>query len=917
MMASQPLRAFESTAPPTFSWTNANLSGVVRDDLEVEDSTDDNCHIQKVSIGSYNGEKADICIHYADGWRYGLYSKYVKTSGWTGYTVSSFVIGFSGDSAMYKVNGLPSTQLPVYVAGSNHLVYRTHIPWSTWGYALNIIKDLPSKLRQIRTTNPLPTVEYELRDNAYEYLLEDEHEEWVMMRSVGASKNGKWLSVELRPGGLLLINMDTFEKKWVSKYSPSYGYGMDATIEFAVSDDGRYIAAVGRNVISRIISVGNDCGKVVTTFYQEWRSSGSILTHPCPENEIHPAVNSAYGAAVKDITRPSFNYDGGELTVYATPQWYPGSQLQQKAVSLYAAGYDPKSLVYLALGDSYSSGEGDIGRRVDGSSYYLAGTDKGNENCHLSERSYPYLLRSYYGLDSGRMRSVACSGALAYMDYYADPINYSGQGRRLADKLPSEQERLKGEALEQFIPGRMPQLEFIKKYQPKVVTLTGGGNDVGFAKILEYCASYSWQAVIVDDTCGYAKPHTQLRRMLGSSIRDQYNITKRFVEMIKAISPDTKIYIVGYPSFIAGSTASCAFNSGALNGQERDMINEGVAYMNRVLRQAALATGSYYSDVEQSLHGGRLCEGSEYVTGISDKRFNLTRESLQEIFHPNATGHGQMAKSIMTNGFSLTSNPPLPQSLIEAPDMPDYFQGEAPYTNARQKEMVEGGIIQKGRQVIIGLSKGLSSISSAVRVQLFSEPITLGDFVTTDEGSLSVNMLLPDSVPVGRHLLVLSTTSPSGESIDYYQFIEVQGANPKDVDDDGTPDDQDSCLYVSSWRDEESGRDICIAMESSISESVVKSQDTTVQLTSRGAMENEHSLDEINEKSGEGLYSDGVRMSVPKLIDIISTQSTKTATNEGADNKHWLIVLIFCLVMTTTTLGYVCYTLSRGHIKGV
>lgn len=38
-------------------------------------------------------------------------------------------------------------------------------------------------------------------------------------------------------------------------------------------------------------------------------------------------------------------------------------------------------------------------------------------------------------------------------------------------------------------PGIVAQIEFVKKYKPKVVTLTGGGNDVGFADVLGYCAS--------------------------------------------------------------------------------------------------------------------------------------------------------------------------------------------------------------------------------------------------------------------------------------------------------------------------------------------------------------------------------------------------------------------------------------------
>src|SRR5690606_18148670 len=86
-----------------------------------------------------------------------------------------------------------------------------------------------------------------------------------------------------------------------------------------------------------------------------------------------------------------------------------------------AAGYVPSTpqLDYLALGDSYSSGEGDIERRSNGSTYYLEGTDvtgdyeKGipEEKCHVSNRSYPFVLQQSGAVEGDRIQSVACSGA--------------------------------------------------------------------------------------------------------------------------------------------------------------------------------------------------------------------------------------------------------------------------------------------------------------------------------------------------------------------------------------------------------------------------------------------------------------------------------------------------------------------------
>ena len=80
------------------------------------------------------------------------------------------------------------------------------------------------------------------------------------------------------------------------------------------------------------------------------------------------------------------------------------------------------------------------------------------------------------------MKSVACSGAQVLPDFNGRVDNYYGQSRRLINDSDIDDTRQK--SLISFIPGYIPQLEFVKRYKPKLVTFTGGGNDVGFAEIL-------------------------------------------------------------------------------------------------------------------------------------------------------------------------------------------------------------------------------------------------------------------------------------------------------------------------------------------------------------------------------------------------------------------------------------------------
>ena len=63
-------------------------------------------------------------------------------------------------------------------------------------------------------------------------------------------------------------------------------------------------------------------------------------------------------------------------------------------------------LDYLAMGDSYSSGEGDIENGF--SEFYIKNTGS-PKDCHLSSRSYPYILAKRQNIKG--VQSVACSGA--------------------------------------------------------------------------------------------------------------------------------------------------------------------------------------------------------------------------------------------------------------------------------------------------------------------------------------------------------------------------------------------------------------------------------------------------------------------------------------------------------------------------
>lgn len=338
------------------------------------------------------------------------------------------------------------------------------------------------------------------------------------------------------------------------------------------------------------------------------------------------------------------------------------------------------------------------------------------------------------------------------------------------------------------------------------MTLTLGGNDVRFAEKLRACIANPPLSV-----CSLASEKG--RAQLGKEIQPLYSKLREVYRKIKAGPNSPELYVVGYPQFVSKQFNNCALNVSLSQG-ERLMINEAVTYLNKVIKAAANDSGAKYVDVEDSLSGHTLCDlGESYVTGISG--FGLNTEE-QEMFHPNAKGHnaifekikmglgGQNLKNFTNcNAIIVCSNG---QQLGE-PATPSYFaepmslydKAFATYT------MIKDGVQSTFDSGVIAVKKGINWVAEvaptvvqptmAMRFELNSNPIDLGTFISNSDGSISATLNIPATVSPGIHTLRMYGKTYTGEDIEYYQVIEVQGADG-DIDEDSVPDSQDSCIYI-------------------------------------------------------------------------------------------------------------------------
>jgi len=466
---------------------------------------------------------------------------------------------------------------------------------------------------------------------------------------------------------------------------------------------------------------------------------------------------------------------------------------------------NPAKLDYLALGDSYSSGEGDTEKNnATGQKYYRQLTDVNEdkkqgipgEKCHISTRSYPYKLAQYMELKQTGTKqwdTVACGGATIYDLNGSNSGGYDGQNDRLRDY--ADKNTLQKMALNEMIPGRVKQIEFVKKYQPKVITLTAGGNDVDFGGKIRSCVDprERW------DTCDWAKKDMDT---LGSQIKGQFDRLVELYKELKAASPDAKIYAIGYPQFITDSEpAACGLNAGAIDLDERRMIVRATQYMNEVIEAAARKAGVKYVDISQALNGGKMCEKYQiYMTGI-------VGFGEQESYHPNKFGHTMIFVEIakQLNHESLLTYSKYPSAGDESVNAPSsiYFDKGAP--SSVNTTMLANSKPSKGSKQKVALAKNSLQPGSSARVEIRSKPVDLGSYTVLNDGSMKETITIPDNIPAGYHTLFIYGKSASGEDIKITQTLIVTGKDKEDLDDDGVKDANQPCgaFLKTSGKDED------------------------------------------------------------------------------------------------------------------
>ncbi len=204
--------------------------------------------------------------------------------------------------------------------------------------------------------------------------------------------------------------------------------------------------------------------------------------------------------------------------------------------------YDLSSgITYVALGDSYSSGEGNPPFGWSSSS------SAPNNHCDRSSFAYGPELDALASL--GPIAFVACSGAITD-DLFAP--NHEGNLRPNDELEPAQ---LCGAAGAQACPaGTTPWLDAATK----TVTLTIGGNDVGFKEVLEHCVKGSFGPISFNNGNCLREPklaqqvYARIAALSGSGKATTpagrpIHPLASVLRAIHQVAPNAHVYIAGYP----------------------------------------------------------------------------------------------------------------------------------------------------------------------------------------------------------------------------------------------------------------------------------------------------------------------------------------------------------------------------------
>jgi hypothetical protein len=299
---------------------------------------------------------------------------------------------------------------------------------------------------------------------------------------------------------------------------------------------------------------------------------------------------------------------------------------------------------YVALGDSYSSGDGVTPYLPGSNNTSVPASDPWYTVCDRSYQAYsaavtipPYRDKAsvaprstpVFGAPPGSLRWAnsafdtgeyvfrACAGARTF-NMHDDPATWPGNPDELR---PMYTERL------QQVSRLFPSTD--------LVTLTIGGNDVGFAPVLLACLKTDAPPNLsscFDENVTYEDTGLTIAEYLDLLFAELPAKLDALYARVAERSPDATVVVAGYPTIfgsLAGSVLPCTY---PWKTSTTTRFNRLAADLNHMIEAAADRVGFHFVDVQPSFAGHEYCgtDPDTWIQGLLP---------LDGALHPNASGH--------------------------------------------------------------------------------------------------------------------------------------------------------------------------------------------------------------------------------------------------------------------------------------
>lgn len=587
------------------------------------------------------------------------------------------------------------------------------------------------------------------------------------------SSDGNWMVADLPFRGFARVNMATFDMVVFAPSMNRSGNYTTTSAEVAITNDGRHVAIKPLHTDELKVYDLDTCDPAIPVTASQPK---------CQSRNYWPYLADKL-SGLKYVQQPRFMNDM-QLSFSAVYAYASSTQFKVTQQSLTAPGENPSGIEYLGMGDSFASGQG--------AHSYMEGTDTANNTCHLSSLSYPFLLSGSL-FNTGH--SVACSGAKT-RDIIDPSLTYEGQ---VKDKIFANKRDNLNEIISSYTPGFLVQNEFVQKYRPGSLTLSIGGNDIGFSDVIKQCV----MPRLKETTCypTYEDQQELVKRITG--VGDKLKNTYKTIS-----SPGRAVYVIGYPQIVVEG-GNCAANV-HLDAKEIKLFVGLTDTLNEVIKRAAESAGAKYVDVSQAFAGHRMCETKSSriavngFTAGNDAGFKSFKFIGAESYHPNALGHELLKQAILgqTNNLRGALMPPTNTTLVTSDIVSAIVRPDAQKTGRGLNVTVNDtdmapDVLSVGTPAPLTIrpSTALLKPSASYSLRLNDAPTVVSSITTDTTGTLSGNITLPPDIPCGSHTLHLFGQNIANQPIDIFKVVYVPAVN-SDCNGDGQPDDMSGCGLV-------------------------------------------------------------------------------------------------------------------------